>query len=41
MLRADAYAALDLRDSERAALEALQRDFPDNARIRERLDRLR
>ena len=41
MLRADAYAALDLRDSARAALEALSRDFPDNPRIRERLERLR
>ncbi len=41
MLRADAYAALDLPDSARAALQALQRDFPNNARITERLARLR
>ena len=39
-LRADAYVAGLQRDSARAVLEALARDFPDNTRVKDRLDRL-
>ncbi len=39
-LRADAFVALQQKDSARAVLVALARDFPDNPRIKDRLDRL-
>jgi uncharacterized membrane protein len=40
LLTADAYVAAGRADSARAVLEHLARDFPGNARIRERLERL-
>jgi uncharacterized membrane protein len=39
-LRADAFVAAQQKDSARAVLEALARDFPENARVKERLGRL-
>ena len=36
-LRADAFLALQQQDSARSVLEALARDFPDNARVKDRL----
>lgn len=39
-LRADAFVAAQQKDSARAVLEALARDFPDNPRIKDRLERL-
>lgn len=39
-LRADAFVAARQQDSARAVLEALARDFPDNPRIKDRLERL-
>jgi uncharacterized membrane protein len=41
LLRADAYAAAQRPDSARATLEALLSKFPDNPRIKDRLDKLR
>jgi len=41
MLRADAYVAAQFPDSARATLEALLSAFPDNPRIKERLEKLR
>jgi len=41
MLRADAYVAAGVLDSARRTLEALDREFPNNPRIREKLGRLR
>jgi uncharacterized membrane protein len=40
-LKADAFEAAGLRDSVRATLEQLARDFPDNPRIKDRLAKLR
>ena len=39
-LKADAYAAAGLRDSARVTLEALSRVFPNNPRIKQRLQQL-
>lgn len=39
-LRTDAFVAAGLKDSARAVLEGLARDFPENARVRERLTKL-
>lgn len=39
-LRADAFVAAQQKDSARAVLEALARDFPENARVKDRLGRL-
>ena len=39
-LRADAFIALQQKDSARVVLEALARDFPENARVKDRLGRL-
>jgi uncharacterized membrane protein len=41
MLRADAYVAAGVPDSARRTLEALDRGFPNNSRIREKLGQLR
>lgn len=38
-LRSDAFAAAGHQDSARAVLEGLARDFPENPRIKDRLDR--
>lgn len=40
-LTADAYVAAGFRDSARVALEALSQAFPDNPRIKQRLEQLR
>lgn len=40
-LKADAYAAAGFKDSARVTLEALSHAFPDNPRIRQRLEQLR
>lgn len=40
-LKADAYLASGFRDSARVTLEALSQAFPDNPRIKQRLERLR
>jgi hypothetical protein len=39
MLRADAYAVLDLADSARLTIEGLAARFPDNPAVRQRLER--
>lgn len=39
-IRTDAFVAANQKDSARAVLEALARDFPDNPRIKDRLERL-
>ncbi len=39
-LKADAFDAAGRRDSARATLEQLARDFPDNARVKDRLARM-
>ena len=41
LLRVDAFQAAGQIDSAMATIQALQRDFPDNARIRERAGQLR
>ena len=38
--RADAYVAAGMKDSARAVLQGLVKQFPDNPRIRQRLERL-
>jgi len=39
--RADVYAAAGMKDSARAVLEGLAKQFPDNPRIRQRVERLK
>lgn len=41
LIQTDAYAALGMRDSARAAIDALLREEPDNARLKAKADSLR
>jgi predicted Zn-dependent protease len=40
-LKADAYVAAGFKDSARVTLEALNQAFPDNPRVRQRLEQLK